>query len=1150
MDPSLYCKEVTSPTETQEDDNLGDMMEEPPQPPSPNLQTRSIRRTTGNSIAKSYSERERVARVRREFADDDTKPCSVFGYDRHKRYRGGFFFCGECQKADDFERFNPGHFVNRRSKEYACTASHDNIIQPSDRIKIISMAKPPPSQKRASSSTKRGRQVEDNDTNDDNTCSAHSIPRKKQRKPPSNTTVTSDKIFEDSDDTSVVSVNVPDPHQVPTQQGVPVFPNNELNPDHTHQPPNPSSNHDPRSVQTPPNDSTTATLNPSEANSDNSRPVYVDKATQTDSVSMDSGKDIIIEALRVEVEKLSRKNGSVRRRVKEQRETIKSHLNEISKLQKRITRLEAKHGKIPKSCSTDSNIDKLVAHIQAVIVESIRNHNGNSHRAKKFFRQLSRMLLNTEIHYNQLSECLTRCVQRHLRKTVFTPYNILQAMDFAGGTLNYGGIEILRQVETGGKKRKHTMIPSTSAIRRCASLIESFADCAVPYRPIRNKNTGSEGFYFRAADVFVAILKAAGMLKGEARQRAIRFAQSLDGATLTKSLSHVLGGIKFNDKGCPLKSQSRDMVFPLVCIIGRETKSIVRGLFSRMIKEIQEASDKVLPAMHAIVALKIVTNCDMSVDWKLSGRGGAAKNATYPCSKCFVRSDELHTKTGELSQCKWCLHHKYIQHDKEWKCRHFPMTTEEQIAGMKEQVDKFEEDMPELSEQISDVWKKSAIHINIHTDPRVPPLPTLLDKVNSIHFDIDVATDRRKRQVYSSNLNKDLELRDLPISGSLAERQRRLKQSHIAEWTYVDASTTISKAGEVSVTTALVMVMDTVPCLLHMEMRLGIKILSMLFKTGLTNCKQDLLPWIEEKDRSSLDRKCRAFIDGLETILNEKILGSHMLPTQESLPFDKKQHVMGELKLNNGKVRQIIPLIELLVEKCIVDEADKARWLVAMDHYRLAMKILLLRRDVTDQEVMTYQKHADLFFKEWLLLFAEEGITNYMHLIGSGHVGEYLLHWKSLYAHSQQGWEAFNSLFKSFYFSRTQRGGATNQGLGERSRLKPVAKWLQRRLVFFMGHTMESIYEYMSSRTVEVKRSERDWVRKSGGTIEFGQLIQQGDDNSSEFDSSEDKDGEGSFTDATMDDWDIGTQELYGTWNKDDEAVSSSSEESKDDDWW
>ncbi len=69
-------------------------------------------------------------------------------------------------------------------------------------------------------------------------------------------------------------------------------------------------------------------------------------------------------------------------------------------------------------------------------------------------------------------------------------------------------------------------------------------------------------------------------------------------------------------------------------------------------------------------------------------------------------------------------------------------------------------------------------------------------------------------------------------------------------------------------------------------------------------------------------------------------------------------------------------------------------------------------------------------------------------MMSSGHLSTYLFKWKNLYRHSQQVWEAFNSLVKTFYFRRTQHGGRSNAGRGRKSRLLPIGRWLQRRVVW------------------------------------------------------------------------------------------------------
>ncbi len=57
----------------------------------------------------------------------------------------------------------------------------------------------------------------------------------------------------------------------------------------------------------------------------------------------------------------------------------------------------------------------------------------------------------------------------------------------------------------------------------------------------------------------------------------------------------------------------------------------------------------------------------------------------------------------------------------------------------------------------------------------------------------------------------------------------------------------------------------------------------------------------------------------------------------------------------------------------------------------------------------------DNFYVTWIDLLLHEGVTNYIHMLGAGHIGEYLLHHQNLYEHSQQGWEVFNALLKTFF---------------------------------------------------------------------------------------------------------------------------------------
>ena len=91
-----------------------------------------------------------------------------------------------------------------------------------------------------------------------------------------------------------------------------------------------------------------------------------------------------------------------------------------------------------------------------------------------------------------------------------------------------------------------------------------------------------------------------------------------------------------------------------------------------------------------------------------------------------------------------------------------------------------------------------------------------------------------------------------------------------------------------------------------------------------------------------------------------------------------------------------------------------------------------------------------IFFLEWVQLWEEKIMFNYMHMCQSGHVSETILHWKKLCKHSQQDWESLNGAIRSF-FRRTNRGGHAGKNL-RKIKLIAIARWLQSRLIFMCGY--------------------------------------------------------------------------------------------------
>jgi hypothetical protein len=104
-------------------------------------------------------------------------------------------------------------------------------------------------------------------------------------------------------------------------------------------------------------------------------------------------------------------------------------------------------------------------------------------------------------------------------------------------------------------------------------------------------------------------------------------------------------------------------------------------------------------------------------------------------------------------------------------------------------------------------------------------------------------------------------------------------------------------------------------------------------------------------------------------------------------------------------------------------EYIRGRLILATMKYKEALKLLLLHRDLSDDEIEDFQDLIDDFFEIWVGIFGDEGITNYTHMLGAGHIYYFLKKYKCLYLYSQQGWEALNGKIQTFIHQSSKQGG-------------------------------------------------------------------------------------------------------------------------------
>ncbi len=165
--------------------------------------------------------------------------------------------------------------------------------------------------------------------------------------------------------------------------------------------------------------------------------------------------------------------------------------------------------------------------------------------------------------------------------------------------------------------------------------------------------------------------------------------------------------------------------------------------------------------------------------------------------------------------------------------------------------------------------------------------------------------------------------------------------------------------------------------------------------------------------------------------------------------------------MDNHHCRRCISKIDVLVKFCLTREGNNHdEYIATIAFFKDTMTLLCKKTNFSNEDIEEFQDLADHFCQKWVALLSLPGMTNYIHMLASGHISEYLYRHRNLYVYSNQGWEALNGLVKQVYFRRTQRGGAAGRS-GKRSRLRGIGNWLQRRLVFMVIENEELLKKYL-----------------------------------------------------------------------------------------
>jgi len=180
---------------------------------------------------------------------------------------------------------------------------------------------------------------------------------------------------------------------------------------------------------------------------------------------------------------------------------------------------------------------------------------------------------------------------------------------------------------------------------------------------------------------------------------------------------------------------------------------------------------------------------------------------------------------------------------------------------------------------------------------------------------------------------------------------------------------------------ALILIKQTVPCIMHMENRVGERIITVAISIGATRFQLD-------QRISGLNR----YVDRIQNIVQRRILGSEVRPKQWRFPLKENEKEVAKVSLSNNKTRRFVTGIDHLIAVIFHKEEDHVRrdcWLDMIEEYRLALTILRKRSDYSDEDTNEFQSLIGSF-KKYLSETGVEGITNCIHILASGHMKYYM----------------------------------------------------------------------------------------------------------------------------------------------------------------
>jgi hypothetical protein len=343
------------------------------------------------------------------------------------------------------------------------------------------------------------------------------------------------------------------------------------------------------------------------------------------------------------------------------------------------------------------------------------------------------------------------------------------------------------------------------------------------------------------------------------------------------------------------------------------------------------------------------------------------------------------------------------------------------------------------------------------------------------------------------------------LSRNFEDQRRALKELVDCENSILFAMSTVHRhdtARNLAVTLA---VEKLIPCILHMKMRLFEKIFQVVVNSGL-----------ERYEEGFFDGEVRQkFVTDVQTVMNTHVFGNASMGrvTLWSFTWAPGNRRMAKYAMSGVTATKLMRGLSMIVKTVFssaFDQESKSeqegklvrqqnsaleqKWLLFCDNL-LPMWDCIERKDnFTHNDIIQLHKHTSTFMYQWVDLCEGKHMTNYIHVLGSGHLTYFAKNYGNLYRFSQQGWESLNKLIKHYYYNNTNHGGSYGNGgkdeNGEYTKgsisgqhCYPLMRFCQRFMMWKLGHG-DAYFENTSNRIADTAST--DVINGEVEEIQFG----------------------------------------------------------------